>query len=342
MIDMSDVTQWILQRLRAASGSRSEGARDTLVHIAGRAMDLEFKRAGERGLHPLAKMTASHVGDPLEHWDTSDLDGFRAHFEELLAYLPYHVSSSIEDTVVQSAGQSVGLRVFTPDGLKRDGILVYLHGGGFVIGSERSNDPECDYLAQGLGCRVVAIGYPLSPESQYPVALTAVREQLERLASEDRLIALCGESAGCNLALAAFQASATVRERTCSLVFAYPMLDLSLASESTRELGSGYFLTRELLEWFIHSYAPNSSVTDPAVSPLLGDLTALPPTLTLAAAYDPLRGDAERLAASSSAVKLSVYPGMLHGFLQLRDITQSRTRALDEIISFVSRSCPPT
>jgi acetyl esterase len=301
-------------------------------------MDLKYDHSGRHGLHPLAKVTADHVGDPLEHWDVSDLDGFRQHFDELLAYLPHEVSSRVEGSV--SKGEvEMPLRTFTPAGELRKMLVVYLHGGGFVLGDEKSNDPECDALAVGLGCRVVSLGYPLSPERPYPVPREAVLAQLETFVSEsDASLVLCGESAGANLALAAWQASPAVRERVKALVFAYPMLDLSLSSDSVRDYGSGYFLTRDLLEWFVKCYAPDARPTDPEVSPLFGDNSQLPPTLALAAEFDPLRGDAERLAAAVPNAELSVYPGMLHGFLQLRGITQFRAQALGQIVHFVERA----
>lgn len=336
---MASATKWTLSRLRGASGTRAEGMRDGLVRAAGRLMDLKYERAGRHGLHPLAKVTADHVGDPLEHWDVSDLHRFRQQFEELLAYLPHEVSSQVEDSVSQVEGEELPLRTFTPAGELRNVLVVYLHGGGFVLGDERSNDPECDVLAMELRCPVVSLGYPLSPEHPYPTPPRAVLAQLERFVSgSDTSLVLCGESAGANLALAAWQASSALRERVKALVFAYPMLDLTLSSQAVREYGSGYFLTRELLEWFVKCYAPDTKPTDPNISPLFGDNSQLPPTLAIAAEFDPLRGDAEALAAAVPTVELSVYPGMLHGFLQLRGITQFRAQALEQIVDFLRRA----
>jgi acetyl esterase len=333
---MASATEWALSRLRGASGTRAERARDGLVRVAGRLMDLKYERAGRHGLHPLAKVTADHVGDPLEHWDVSDLDRFRQQFDELLAYLPHDVSSRVEDSVSQVGGEELRLRTFTPAEELRDVLVVYLHGGGFVLGDEKSNDPECDALAVGLGCPVVSLGYPLSPEHPYPAPPKAVLGQLERFASEsDASLALCGESAGANLALVAWQASPILRERVKALVFAYPMLDLTLSSEAVRKYRSGYFLTRDLLEWFVRCYAPDVRPTDQEISPLFGDNSQLPPTLVLAAEFDPLCGDAEAIAAVAPNAELSVYPGMLHGFLGLRGITQFRTQALEQIVRFL-------
>jgi|GEM_PF-1160301 len=336
---MASATEWTLSRLRGASGTRTEGVRDGLVRVAGRLMDLKYERSDRRGLHPLAKVTADHVGDPLEHWDVSDLEGFRQHFDELLAYLPHVVSSRVDDSVFQAGEEEMPLRTFTPAGKLRKMLVVYLHGGGFVLGDEKANDPECDALAVGLGCQVVSLGYPLSPEHPYPAPSRAVLAYLETLVSgTEASLVLCGESAGANLALAAWQASPAVRERVKALVVAYPMLDLSLSSDSVRDYGSGYFLTRDLLEWFVKCYAPTADVADPEVSPLFGDNSQLPPTLALAAEFDPLRGDAERLVAAAPDAELSVYPGMLHGFLQLRGITQFRAQAIGQIVHFIRRA----
>lgn len=337
----SRIVDEVLKRLRAAAGTPLERPRDALVHATGAALDWEYRRGGEVGLHPLARLTTEQVGDPLLRWDVDDLAGFRAHFEELLTYLPHRVSSVIADTELGADASSVRLRAFKPPTVRTDVTIVYLHGGGFVLGSERSNDPECDYLATKLGCRVVSLGYPCAPEHPFPIPLTATIAALREL-SQDGPLVLCGESAGGNLAVSSIMIDSDLLSRTVGLVLAYPMLDLTLSSETVDSYSSGYFLTKELLEWFVQAYAGATPLRDARLSPLYGDLSHLPPTLIVLAEFDPLRGDGERLAnAAAARVQARVFPGMIHGFLQFRGITRYRRIALDEIVEFI-RGCLPS
>jgi len=184
---------------------------------------------------------------------------------------------------------------------------------------------------------VIAVKYPLSPEAKFPAALETVRMVLsrdDRLAGEDLL--LVGESAGGNLALSTLQEDEEIRRRTRGLVMIYPFLDLTLSGESAEKYKDGYLLTRGLLDWFAKCYLETADRTDPKVSPLLCSSVELPPSLVIVGEFDPLRSDAVRFAESHENSLLHVYPGMIHGFLQLRSICSARDRALKEISAFVN------
>jgi acetyl esterase len=333
----------LMQAMRDANGTPLEPVRNALVAAAGRSFDVAYGyqewRSKTEVIHPLSHLIASQVGDPFERWDFSDIPAFREHYEEMLDYLPRKVLCDTQDRVIKYDGLELKARVFTPRITRQDLTVVFLHGGGFVLGDFDSNDPECDKMARGAGCQVISLGYPLSPESKFPSALDSVcyvLSESDLVAAKSSLV-LAGESAGANLTLAAVQTDSRLRERCLGLVMAYPFLDLTLSGETVEEYANGYFLTRRLLEWFVSCYlGPESHPKDARISPLFGKIKDVPRSFVLVGEYDPLRSDAIRFADSNEQVELAVFAGMIHGFLQLRGLLPARDRALDMIIQFVS------
>lgn len=331
----------LLQVMRDANGTPLEPVRNALAVAAGRSFDIAFGiqswHAKTEIVHPLSHLIAGQVGDPFDRWNVSDIKAFRAHFEEMLDYLPKKVLCTTADRSFACDGFTTNSRVFTPKRPRTGMTVVFLHGGGFVLGDFDSNDPECDKIARALGRVVISIGYPLSPEHKFPVALECVRAALSSngLVDEESFV-LIGESAGANLALAAVQSDPALLKRCRGLVLAYPFLDLTLSGETVKEYESGFFLTKRLLEWFKGCYLePDSDARDPRISPLFGDTFGLPPSLVVVGEFDPLRSDAIRFADKHPNARLEVFSGMIHGFLQLRGLSPARNRALDLIIDFI-------
>jgi acetyl esterase len=226
----------------------------------------------------------------------------------------------------------VPVRLYRPradDGL---GLLVFLHGGGWVIGDLDSHDNVCRALANGSGHAVLSVDYRLAPEFPFPApledAVTATRWAYANAASlgcrADRL-AIGGDSAGANLAAVVAQLAPV------PLVFqllVYPVTDCTRSHRSHVENAEGYFLGTAGMQWFIDHYIAASGVApdDPRVSPLFGDgaaIGATPPALVITAEFDPLRdeGDAyaARLADCGVATSHVRFAGMFHGFFSLAD-----------------------
>ncbi|MCP9490040.1 MAG: alpha/beta hydrolase [Solirubrobacteraceae bacterium MAG38_C4-C5] len=224
--------------------------------------------------------------------------------------------------------------------------ILFLHGGGWVVGDLDGVDALCRALANRTGAVVVSADYRLAPEHPFPAALDdawAVLSWLHGHAHElgadpDRL-AVAGESAGANLAAAAARRAHAdpddPRPRLRAQLLAYPALDGALAAASYDELGSGFGLTREQMRWYWDAYAPGRAARAPEASPLRApDLAGLPPALIVQAELDPLLDDgldyAQRLRDAGVDADVHVWPGMVHGFLRYRGLLDDAHAALDE------------
>lgn len=210
-------------------------------------------------------------------------------------------------------------------------MLVFFHGGGFVIGSIELYEEFCRALTNGAGCIVVSVGYRLAPEHKFPAAVEDcysatkwVAVNAKAIDGDSTHIAVGGDSAGGNLA--AVVAVMARDEGSVPLVFQlllYPTTNLAHDTLSMQENASGYLLTRDDMFWFRSLYLPNDADrNNPYASPLLAqDLHGLPPALVITAEYDPLRDEGEayttRLREAGVTVVCTRYNGMIHGFLIL-------------------------
>jgi len=207
--------------------------------------------------------------------------------------------------------------------------LVYLHGGGWVVGSIATHDPFCRLLSDAAGVIVASVEYRLAPEHPYPTAvedtLTAVHWAAEHAGDwggNPARLALGGDSAGANLAaVAANRLYATAETHAlCALLLLYPVTDHPNAGHSSyTENATGYGLEADLVRWFWQQYAPVVSPNDPDVAPLQSQkVPLLPPTLVATAEYDVLRDEgiayAEKLEAAGVAVAHLHAPDMHHNF----------------------------
>jgi acetyl esterase len=245
---------------------------------------------------------------------------------------------AVADRTVPGPAGEIPVRVYTPkEGDPPYPVVVFFHGGGFVIGDLDTHDQVCRQLANGSRAMVIAVDYRLAPEHPWPAApddcLAAtdwVLEHAAELGGDPSRVAVAGDSAGGNLAAVVAQAR---RERLQAQVLIYPATDLSMSHPSIIENGDGYLLTKEGMDWFMGHYAPD--VEDITCSPLANhELAGLPPTLIITAEYDPLRDEgeayAEHLREAGVPVSLTRYDGMIHGFFQLGVVMDAGTKAVDE------------
>ena len=235
----------------------------------------------------------------------------------------------------------VPARLYRPradDGL---GLLVYLHGGGWVIGDLESHDNICRSLAKRSGHAVLSIDYRLAPEHPFPAGLgdsiNATRwahAHAADLGCDPDRLAIGGDSAGANLAAVVSQLSpAPLRYQ----LLVYPVTDARCGTTSYAENADGYFLTAAGMKWFIEHYLSggSGSTDDPRVSPLLADDAALrnsPPTLVITAEFDPLRDEGDQYAARLTALGVPTshvrFGGMFHGFVSLGDFVDDGRAAI--------------
>jgi acetyl esterase len=237
-------------------------------------------------------------------------------------------------SVAEVAGGPVPMRVYRPSGDPL-GTLVFLHGGGFVIGDLDSYDAQCRTLCSRAGVTVVSVDYRLAPEHPFPAgaddALAAFDWVLQH---EEGPFVVGGDSAGGNLSAGVAQAR---RERLAAQLLIYPSTDFVTEHASVEENGEGFFLTRADMEWFHGHYLGGDDAvrSDPRVSPALGDLHGLPPALVYTAQYDPLRDDgnayAEALSAAGVKVVHRCFEGLIHGFFALGPLSQAAAEAVERI-----------
>jgi acetyl esterase len=258
----------------------------------------------------------------------------RANFESLFAGLgPGEGVEAVADHAIPVAGATIPARSYRPVGAGPDaGLVVYFHGGGWLLGSVESHDGVCRSIANASGAVVLNVGYRVAPEARFPAAvddaLAATRwayANAALLGADAERLAVAGDSAGGNLAAVVCQDLRTAGERIVRfqlLIYPVTTADLTVGWDMDYE---GYFLYRDELLWHQEHYlASPADARNPRVSPLLGDATGLPPAAIQAAECDPLHPQAERyrdlLAAAGVPVAFRSYPGMIHGYFGLESV----------------------
>jgi acetyl esterase len=224
----------------------------------------------------------------------------------------------------------VPMRVYRPADDPR-ATLMFIHGGGFVIGDLDSYDYQCRVLCSRVGVTVVSVDYRLAPEHPFPAGVEDAAAAFEWVREhEEGPYVVGGDSAGGNLA------TVIGRDADAQLLL-YPVTDMVNEHPSVAENAEGLFLTRDDMEWFHGHYlgGDDSLRSDPRASPALGDLSGLPPTLIYTAQYDPLRDDgnayAEALSAAGVKVVHRCFEGLIHGFFALGPLSQAAAGAVERV-----------
>jgi acetyl esterase len=252
-----------------------------------------------------------------------------------------------------SIGDGLTARLYSPSAQNGLPVVLYIHGGGWVVGSIATHDNICRKLANRARALVMSVGYRLAPENKFPAALEDVYAALlwahaeaGSFGGDPARLAVAGDSAGGNLAAAVClvtrdRGGPTVRFQA----LAYPGLDASnLDRESYRLNGKGYYLTSSIIERVIPLYLNKAAETlDPYVSPLLaGDVSGLPPGLVITAEFDPLLSEGEAYAARLlvAGIPCSVhrYNGMIHGFMSFSGLLPQAGQAIGEMAAALSEA----
>jgi acetyl esterase/lipase len=244
-------------------------------------------------------------------------------------------------------GGPIPLRLYRPAGSSSEEtlpVLMYFHGGGWVIGDLDTHDVVCRQLANGARCAVISVDYRMGPESPFPAAVEDCIAATQWAAAEaatlrldPRRIAVGGDSAGGNLATVVALAARDAGGPALSFqLLVYPATDQRAGHPSVERNGEGYLLTKQSMEYFRGHYLPRrQDWEDWRASPLLArNLAGLPPALVITAGFDPLldegRAYAERLAAEGVAMVYREYPDMVHGFLLLGGVLDTANAAVGE------------
>lgn len=287
-----------------------------------------------------------------EFWQLSPQDA-RALFENTAPVLDAKLEpvARFEQIRVPGPGGEIRVNLYAP---QPDGplpLLVYFHGGGFVVGSLESYDKLCRVLANRAGCLVASVDYRLAPEHKFPAAPDDCGAALRWLAAnapaigaDPARIAVGGDSAGGNLAaVAALEA----RENGPKLAFQlliYPCVGPRQDEPSHFAFAEKLLLTRKNVLWFMQNYLRgDADRADWRFAPLLApDLAGLPPALLIVAGHDPLRDEgiayAERLKAAGAPVEFTNYEGMVHGFISLSGAIDAGKQAIDQCAAALRRA----
>ncbi|MFC4116742.1 alpha/beta hydrolase [Nonomuraea zeae] len=293
-----------------------------------------LKQLGEAGVKPLHEMTPE---------EARALGGMLG-----AMYGSGPEPASVEDVRIQAEdGGSFGARVLVPAGTPR-GVIVYYHGGGWVIGAIDEFDTLGRILAHRTGCTVVLVDYRLAPEHRHPVAARDAYTALRWVADgpgRQLPIIVAGDSAGGNLsAVVARRARDEAGPAIALQVLVYPVTDCDLDNASYTDPENQLMLTRDSMVWFWDHYAPDLAArTNPDASPLRAkDLSGLPPAVVLTAEHDVLRDEgeayAERLRQAGVPVEFRRFAGQMHGFFTMVNVLPGSAAAITTVVEAIDGS----
>ncbi|MCG2579277.1 MAG: alpha/beta hydrolase [Marinobacter sp.] len=296
-------------------------------------------------LDPQAKAVLDQVNAlPMPPMSTLEPGHYREMVAQMIVPSPEVTGLDVRDLHIPGPGGELPLRLYRPLDGEPGPAVMFFHGGGFVIGDFESHDGLCRLLAQRSGALVIAVNYRLAPEAPFPAApedcyaaTCWVAEHAKDLGIDPTRLAVAGDSAGGNLAIAVGQLAAerggpTVRHQ---LLF-YPVTDHGFDTPSYHANHEGYLLSREMMQWFWGHYLRRPEDGDnPLASPLrCNSFEGLPPATVITAEYDPLRDEGEdfarRLQAAGVETQLSRYDGMFHGFASMLVALDAAGRAVAE------------
>jgi acetyl esterase len=241
--------------------------------------------------------------------------------------------AAVENHDVAVSNGSITVRLLWPS-TEPDAVVVYYHGGGWVVGDIDDYDALARALARDTGCVVALVNYRKAPEHPHPTAVIDAVEgarwaeaEVRRLMGRRLPLIVAGDSAGGNLAAVLAQMSAVVAAPQVDLqVLIYPVLDCRTDTPSYRDPENNLLLTREYMEWFWEQYVPDVACrANVTASPgRANSLRGLPPAVIVAAEHDVLRAEGEsyalRLQADGVDVSYKAFTGQIHGFFSLHKV----------------------
>jgi acetyl esterase len=253
--------------------------------------------------------------------------------------------ASVVDRSVPGPDGDVPVRIYSPEGVGLFPVLVYIHGGGMVIGTLDTSDGSCRHLCDKVGCVVVSVDYRLAPEHTFPAApedcyavTKWVAENSSEIAADPSRIAVGGESAGGNLAASVALMTKDRGGPTVLLqVLLYPMTSYDFDSASYHENAEGYSLTRTTMMWYWDQYlGSKADVTNPYAIPASStNLKGVAPAIVLTAEFDPLRDEGEAYAKQLSAAEVNTtctrYDGVIHGFFGMSAVVDKSKEAVNQV-----------
>jgi acetyl esterase len=275
----------------------------------------------------------------------------RAKMAAALSGLPPHPLHKVERRVVPGPNGDIPVRVYWPSAVDHLPVIVWFHGGGWVLGSLDTHDNCCRQLSEAVDAIIVSVDYRLAPEVKFPGGLDDcvaawrwVTANAGALCGDPARIAVGGDSAGGNLAaVMCLVAREQGLPRPCFQLLVYPVTDHEFESPSMLENASGYGLETAHMRWFFDHYARTpDDFGDWRMSPLRADVHDLPPALVITAEYDPLRDQGEayarKLRASGVATVHVCADGIFHGFFGMHAFMPPAQDPWDRAVELLRRA----
>ncbi len=298
----------------------------------------------------LIKQMAAAPGPKLEDLSPQDARKLASMTFKMLEGAPQEVGK-IENRSIPGPAGDIPVRIYTPSGNGPFPLLVFYHGGGWVIGDLDTHDNACRALTNGARCVTVAVDYRLAPEHKFPAAVddcyaaTAwAVEHASELGADPSKVAVGGDSAGGNLAaVVALAARDRGKPKLAFQLLIYPATDGALDTYSHKTF-KDYFLTDGAVRYFWGHYVRGEAdKRDPLASPALAkSLRGLPPALIITAEFDPLRDEGEaygeKLRAAGVPVTTTRYNGMIHGFFTMTGVLDQGKKAIEEASSALRKA----
>ena len=236
------------------------------------------------------------------------------------------------------------LREYIPNKTDNDNVILYFHGGGYVLNSIDTHNLTVSYFSEKLRTRIFSLAYGLSPENKYPHAMNQALLAIDWLVKNGnhiKNISLCGDSAGAHLAASVSHSLANnQKENVHSQFLIYPMCDPSCASESIELFKDNYLLTKESMEWFWKKFKNNDedNLKDTFNLLLFNPNRDFPKTIIVTAGFDPLSDEAEKYAfllhENGSYVKQLHYPSLFHGFAAMTRLKSANKAVNDFLLEY--------
>ncbi len=256
------------------------------------------------------------------------------------------------DHVIEGRHGNIPIRIYKPNNKENLPVVIYFHGGGFVVLDIETHDNVCRRISKVANAVVVSVNYRLAPENKFPVPLEDCYDacvwgynNTEYLGGDKTKIFVCGDSAGGNLANGvSMLLTGQNKIRLAGQILIYPCTDARMCHPSLDYNNKYFFLRKERLRWYRDNYIRDErDILNPLVSPLLSEnLNDMPPTFLLTAGLDPLLDEGklyvDRLNKSGVKIEYKNYQGLIHGFINIPLIGKEAMKAYYDIANFIKET----
>ena len=303
-------------------------------------------------IHPALRQYVEDMRvNPAPHPSSIDIERRRTAYREVATALwpaPEPVAE-VRDCAFELPGRKIPGRLYVPAGDESRGVVIYAHGGSYVVGDLETHDGVCRRLAVDTAMRFLAIDYRLAPEHPFPAGLDDVVDVMRYVAAHreefgdpEATLFVMGDSAGATLATVAATLTRHEGLGFGAQVLLYPSLGPEMLTDSAHTYGTGYWLELDHLRYDYGQYLAGADPTDPRVSPLLStDLAGSPAAVIVVATCDPLRDEAVAYAGLLEhygvRVELLEAEGMVHGFIRLGGTFPEALAIVDDLAAHMHR-----